>query len=81
VAVTVKRWGNSLGLRISKGLAQGAHLREGSTVDVRLERGRLVVVPVKPKKTYTLAELVARITPENIPENISTGRPVGKEVW
>ena len=30
---------------------------------------------------YTLAELVAKITPENAHEEIDWGEPVGKEFW
>ncbi len=35
----------------------------------------------KRKPKYTLAEFVAKITPENRYESIDFGPPVGKEVW
>jgi antitoxin component of MazEF toxin-antitoxin module len=33
------------------------------------------------KRKYTLAELVAGITPKNRHDEITTGRPVGAEAW
>lgn len=36
-------------------------------------------VSAKPK--YTLEELCANITPENIQREIDWGPPVGKEIW
>lgn len=77
----VRRWGNSLGLRLSKGLADQARLRDGSTVDIRLQNGRLLIIPVRIPKRYTLQALVARMTKDNLHEEISTGRPRGREAW
>ena len=72
----VARWGNSLALRIPNGLAQDAKLREGTEVEVVVANGRLVVEPV-----VSLATLVARITPENLPEMELDDAPRGGEVW
>ena len=35
----------------------------------------------KRKRKYTLEELLAQVTPENIHPEIDFGPPVGKEVW
>jgi antitoxin MazE len=53
--VRVARWGNSLGLRIPKDIAQRAGLREGARVDVDVEGDRIVVSPARPR--YVLTEL------------------------
>lgn len=76
----VQKWGNSLGVRIPKALAEGAHVQAGATVNVDVEDGRLVITPVG-KVTYDLATLLKQVTPENIHEEIDFGPPVGKEVW
>lgn len=34
-----------------------------------------------PLPHYTLEELVAKITAENIHSEIQTGKPVGNEIW
>jgi antitoxin MazE len=62
VIVTVSKWGNSLGLRIPRGIASDANLAEGSSVDVRIEKGRIVIEPVH---SSSLEELLARVTPAN----------------
>lgn len=65
----VKKWGNSLGIRIPKSLALKIGLEEGSEVDLDVENGHLIIRP----KSATLAELLAQVTPENIHEEVSTG--------
>ena len=71
----VRKWGNSLGVRIPSGLAEDAHLQEGVEVEVTVREGQLVIVPV-----LSLAELVAGITPENLPELVDEA-PRGGELW
>jgi antitoxin MazE len=72
----VARWGNSLALRIPSGIAEDAQLVEGSEVEVAVADGRLVVEPV-----MSLAALVARITPENLPDLEFDDAPRGNEMW
>lgn len=72
----VKKWGNSLGIRIPKSLALKIGIEEGSEVDLDVENGHLVIKP----KSETLEELLAQIRPENLHEEISTGEPQGREL-
>ena len=74
----VKKWGNSASVRIPAAVMQAARLDLDETVDVREESGRIVIEPVQ-RKEYDLAELVKRITRENLHEEADFGRPVGKE--
>ena len=76
----VQKWGNSLGVRIPKAIAQDARIEDGASVELSVEEGRVVIAPVK-KKKYTLKELVDRITPENMHGETDWGPPLGKEVW
>ncbi|HVW20152.1 MAG TPA: AbrB/MazE/SpoVT family DNA-binding domain-containing protein [Opitutaceae bacterium] len=62
--VPIQKWGNSLALRLPKALAHDARLVHGSEFDLRLEDGRVVLVPLK-KRRPALEELLARVTPEN----------------
>jgi antitoxin MazE len=41
----IRRWGNSLALRIPKDLTQTLGLDEGSKVEMILEDGRLIITP------------------------------------
>jgi antitoxin MazE len=75
----VSRWGNSLGLRLPKSVAQEAQLGEGDTVDVSVDNGSIVIRPSRPR--YSLDELVRRITPKNRHAETDWGGPLGDEVW
>jgi antitoxin MazE len=76
----IQKWGNSLGLRIPKSLAEGAHVREGTTVYLALDKGRLIIKPTG-EKVFKLDDLLANVTKENVHDEITTGGPVGKEAW
>jgi len=75
---TVSKWGNSLGLRIPRGLAEDVGLAEGSLVDLRVENGRLVAEPVA---VESLESLLARVTPQNLHGELLADQPRGREVW
>jgi antitoxin MazE len=74
----IKKWGNSASVRIPVAVLQAAHLDVNEPVNVREESGRIVIEPVR-RKEYDLAELVKRITRENLHAEVVFGRPVGKE--
>jgi antitoxin MazE len=76
----IQKWGNSLGLRIPKVLAADAHVTEGTSVELNVENGRLVIAPCR-KSKCRIEDLVAGITPENLHRESDTGSPVGREVW
>jgi antitoxin MazE len=61
----VQKWGNSLGVRIPRGLA---------------EDGELVLRPSVPSR-LRLADLIASVTPENIHASVDTGDAVGAEAF
>jgi antitoxin MazE len=75
----VQRWGNSLGLRIPKAIAAQASVREGSSVELSVTAGAIVIRP--PSRRYELAELLAQVLPQNRHRELATGRPRGREVW
>ncbi len=75
----ISKWGNSLGLRLSKSIAREAQIDEGDTVDVSVRNGAIVIQPSRPR--YSLQQLVAKITPRNRHTEIDWGAPAGHEVW
>ena len=75
----IAKWGNSLGLRLPKSVALEAQVREGDTVDVSVKNGVIVVRSNRP--TYSLEQLVARITPRNRHTESDWGTPMGDEAW
>ncbi len=78
--VQIQKWGNSLALRIPKSFAVESKIEQGSTVEVSLESGRIIVFPVA-EPEFSLDELLAKITPENLHGEIDTGASVGAETW
>jgi antitoxin MazE len=76
----IQQWGNSLALRIPKAFAQQARVKKGSAVTLSVEKGRMVMKPLRRRK-YTLEELVSKITPKNRHPETDWGKPVGKEIW
>ena len=76
----VKKWGNSLALRIPKPLAAEIGLEDSSPVELSLMDRRLVITPaVEPE--LSLATLLAQVTEENLHGEVDTGPAVGGEVW
>jgi len=79
----LRKWGNSIGLRIPTGLMAELNLSENSTVDLRVEDGKLIVSPKQQRRKwkYSLDELLAGVTEENLHPETDWGTPVGDEVW
>jgi antitoxin MazE len=78
----VQRWGNSLAVRIPASIAEDCALVEGASVEVRVEDGRVLLVPeAQGRRKYTLEELVSRISKRNRHASVASGRRVGREAW
>jgi antitoxin MazE len=75
--VQVARWGNSLGLRIPKDVAQKVGLHAGSRVEVEAEDGRVIISPARPR--YALADLLRGMTPEAMHDAFDWGPDRGRE--
>ena len=78
--VPVRKWGNSLALRIPKSVAEDSRIKQGSVVELSVVRGKLVVSPVSTPR-YALRQLLAALTKANRHPETDTGRPVGRESW
>jgi len=76
----VQKWGNSLGLRIPKSFAEEVSVEEGSTVDLSVSDGQLVVRAVR-RQRYALRQLLAEVDDDNLHGEISSGEPQGRESW
>jgi len=74
----VQKWGNSLALRLPKALVNEFRLEQGSTVELRVLNGKLIVEPQRPPQ-YRLEDLLKKVSKRNLHAEIKTGRPVAKE--
>lgn len=77
---TVRKWGNSLAVRIPARLSAELGLRENDRMELLRDGDELRLVKVEIDDP-TLEELLAGVTPENIHPETDWGPDVGKEVW
>ena len=66
-----------MALRIFKPIVGQWRVREGSAVEMD-SRGNRVVMR---KKTYSLADMLATVTDENLHPEVDTGPAEGNEAW
>jgi antitoxin MazE len=76
----IRKWGNSLAVRIPKAFAANLGLVQESSVELALEDGNLVVRP-SPSPKYQLSELLDRVSEDNLHNEEDYGRAVGNEEW
>lgn len=76
----VQAWGNSLGVRIPRGVAQDAGVHHGTVVDITLDGNRIVVRPAR-RRGYRLEELLRGVKASNLHCEVDMGAPVGRESW
>ena len=75
--VQVSKWGNSLGVRLPKALAAQVGVADGQRVEVSVEGDRLVISLVK--DGYSLANLLANMSPESMRSAFDWGEDRGRE--
>ena len=73
----VQKWGNSLGFRIPSLWAKENDVKNGSRVEVVMEKTKIIILPQK----KSLDDMLALVNEENIHSEISTEYAVGKEKW
>ena len=78
--VTVKKWGNSAAVRLPTSIMKATQLEIDEVVEVREDRGRIVIERVRPRR-YDLSDLLKGITNKNQHRAIDFGPAVGGEIW
>jgi antitoxin MazE len=73
----VKKWGNSLGLRIPKKIATKLKLKEGSSINMNITNDQLVIST----ENSELDILVTKINDQNSHKQMFSDNSVGKEIW
>lgn len=71
------KYGSSLAVRIPKLIAEQREVQESSAVEM-VPRGNQVILH---KKTYTLADMLATVTDENLHPELDAGSAQGNEAW
>lgn len=78
MSTTVQKWGNSLGIRIPRQIAEQIAVEQGSEVELIVSDDYTLIVKPRKKKP-TLEQLLAQCKPENRHEEIEFGTE-GKEL-
>jgi len=78
--LTISKWGNSQGIRIPKKYLDQLGLKVGEKVDIKIEDGKIVIIPLKNKRKPKID--INQLFKEDYEENreFEWGQ-VGKEVW
>ncbi len=74
----VKKWGNSLAVRLPKDISKALSVQNDSFVELKLVKDGLLL---KPKKSSELDKLISQINPKNLHTEIKIGKSVGNEIW
>jgi antitoxin MazE len=61
----IKKWGNSLALRIPKLFALDANLKINKVVDISIDKGSIIITPID-EKEYSLKKLLEGVTKNNL---------------
>ena len=73
----LSKWGHSLAVRIPRAFAEQLGISEGSAIEIIASDDAIVLK----KPRYTLEDLLADVTPQNLHGEIDMGRPAGREEW
>ena len=77
---TVRKWGNSLGIRLPKAVAEQADLTDGTDIEFAVDEGVLKIRPVRRAPRQTLADLLARAKGPSPHRGLDVDGPVGREL-
>ena len=75
---TIQKWGNSLGVRIPKVMADDLKLQNGSEVELLEDSDQIIIQPHRKPK---LDDLLSAINEDNLHGEVNSGDPAGKEIW
>lgn len=80
MTATISNWGNSQGIRLPKDIIKTMSLAIGDKVNVLVENHKIIIEPIKEKKTFDINELVSKMPSDYVAcEEIDD--TMGSEVW
>lgn len=85
---TLKKWGNSQGIRISKEIMLQMDLKEDDTIGINVHNGKMIIQKINKPKYLNLKERLERFYQKPIDEiyvegtqEVDAGSPIGDEQW
>jgi len=78
--LSIKQWGNSLGVRLPVAVASEAHLHLDQQVRIRVEGDHVVITPIV-DVPMTLEQRLARFDPTRHGGEVMATKAIGAERW
>lgn len=85
---TIKKWGNSQGIRLSKELLLQMDLKENDTININVSNGKMFIEKINKPKYLNLKERMEAFYGKPIEEiyvestqEVDMGLPTGDEYW
>ena len=79
---TIKKWGNSQGIRLPLDILREAEIDKEGAVNISAQGNCIVITKAEPQKKHqNIMDLFEGYKGECEPTGIDWGEPVGKEVW
>ena len=80
--VHICKWGNSLGFRIPRGIADSMDIQAGDVLELTPAQGGLLLKKAKrDNKQYALADILDSFVPGSVHAEVDFGKPQGNEIW
>ena len=76
----VRKWGNSLGVRLPLAFATQANIFDGTKVDIIFKKNKIEIIPII-QPEYSLEKMLLNISDDNIHNEIDSGLSLGNEIW
>jgi len=78
--IKISVWGNSLGFRIPRGLADSYNIQAGDILELTpVDEGLLI--KKSPGRTYHLADILDSFASSEDAPQVDFGEPRGEEIW
>jgi antitoxin MazE len=78
--LNIKRWGNSLGVRLPVAVSSEAHLHLDQQVRLIVENGNVMIIPII-DESVTLEQRLERFDPARHGGEVMAVQAVGVEKW
>lgn len=85
---TIRRWGNSQGIRLSKEILSQMDLKEDDTIGISIYDGKMTIEKINKSKYLNLTERLEAFYKRPIDEiyvestqEVDVGDPKGSEIW
>ena len=78
MVATIKKWGNSYGIRIPKTMINNLSVTEGSNINIVEKNGKIIITPIE--VPLTIEDLIEGMTREGVLDQYEEYPEIGVEI-